>query len=84
MREDLGPYQGGQLAWSDGDVFVAADVVLNLSFPAAGARLAHLARGGLLSRVSQEAPLTRRSRAGKGRRKNGCRGPGLDLVAGRS
>jgi hypothetical protein len=36
-------------------VFVADEVLLDLSFPAATARLATLARGGSLTRASQEA-----------------------------
>jgi hypothetical protein len=36
-------------------MFVAAEVLLELSFPAAGAQLANPAHGGLLTRVSQEA-----------------------------
>ena len=36
-------------------MFVAGEVLLDLSFPAAAARLASLARGGSLTRASQEA-----------------------------
>ena len=36
-------------------MFVGAEVLLDLSFPAAEARLANLARGGLLTRVSEGA-----------------------------
>ncbi len=36
-------------------MFVAAEVPLDLSFPAAAARFANLARGGLLTRASQGA-----------------------------
>ena len=36
-------------------MFVAAEVLLDLRFSAAQARLAHLARGGVLTRVSQKA-----------------------------
>ena len=36
-------------------MFVAAEMGLDLSFPAAAARLANLARGGSLTRVSEEA-----------------------------
>ena len=36
-------------------MFVAAEVLLDLSFPAAAARLANLARGGSLSRASEAA-----------------------------
>jgi hypothetical protein len=36
-------------------MFVAAEVLLDLSLPAAGARLANLALGGLLTRVSEGA-----------------------------
>jgi len=36
-------------------MFVAGEVLLDLSFPAAAARLANLARGGSLTRVSKEA-----------------------------
>jgi hypothetical protein len=36
-------------------VFVAGEVPLDLSFPAAAARLANLARGGSLTRVSEAA-----------------------------
>jgi len=36
-------------------VFVAGEVPLDLSFPAAAARLANLARGGPLTRVSEAA-----------------------------
>ena len=36
-------------------MFVAAEVLLDLSFPAAAARLADLARGGPLTRASEGA-----------------------------
>ena len=52
---DLGPWWGDHLAWSDGEMFVAAEMGLDLSFPAAAARLANLARGGSLTRVSEGA-----------------------------
>ena len=52
---DLGPWWGDHLAWSDGEMFVAAEMGLDLSFPAAAARLANLARGGPLTRVSEGA-----------------------------
>jgi hypothetical protein len=54
-RGDLGPWQGGYLTWPDAYVFVAGEVLLDLSFPAAASRLATLARGGSLTRASQEA-----------------------------
>ena len=41
-RGDLDPKQGGHLAWPDAYVFVAGEVLLDLSFPAAAARLATL------------------------------------------
>ncbi len=52
---DLGPWWGDHLAWSDGEMFVAAEMGLDLSFPAAAAPLANLARGGSLTRVSEGA-----------------------------
>ena len=52
---DLGPWRGDHLAWSDREMFVAAEVPLDLSFPAAAARFANLALGGLLTRASQGA-----------------------------
>ncbi len=52
---DLGPWWGDHRAWSDGEMFVAAAMGLDLSYPAAAARLANLARGGSLSRVSEGA-----------------------------
>ena len=52
---DHGPWWGDHLAWSDGEMFVAAEMGLDLSFPAAAARLANLARGGSLTRVSEGA-----------------------------
>jgi hypothetical protein len=54
-RGTIGPWRGGYLAWPDAYVFVAGEVLLDLSFPAAAARLADLARGGSLTRASQEA-----------------------------
>jgi hypothetical protein len=54
-RGTFGPWRGGYLAWPDAYVFVAGEVLLDLSFPAAAARLADLARGGSLTRASQEA-----------------------------
>ena len=41
--------------WPDAYVFVAGEVLLDLSFPAAAARLADLAHGGSLTHASQEA-----------------------------
>ncbi len=52
---DLGPWWGDHPAWSDGEMFVAAEMGLDLSFPAAAARLANLARGGSLTRASEGA-----------------------------
>jgi carbon monoxide dehydrogenase subunit G len=52
---DLGPWPTICLAWSDWRMFVAVEVLLDLSFPAAGTRLANLARTGLLTRVSEGA-----------------------------
>jgi hypothetical protein len=52
---DLGPWPRICLAWSDWRMFVAVEVLLDLSFPAAGTRLTNLARGGLLTRVSEAA-----------------------------
>jgi len=54
-RGDLGPWRGDHLAWSDREMFVAAEVPLDVSFPAAAARFANLALGGLLTRASQGA-----------------------------
>ena len=45
---DLGPLQGDHPAWPDSEMFLAAGVLVDLSFPAATARLANLARGGSL------------------------------------
>ena len=52
-----GPWSlaGDHRAWSDGEMFVAAEMGLDLSFPVAAARLANLARGGSLSRASEGA-----------------------------
>src|SRR5271165_1457566 len=52
---DLGPWWGDHRAWSDGEMFVAAAMGLDLSYPAAAARLANLARGGSLTRASKAA-----------------------------
>ncbi len=54
-REYLGPWRGDHLAWSDWEMFVAVEVPLDVSFPAAAARFANLAGGGLLTRASQGA-----------------------------
>ena len=43
-------WQGGYRAWPDAYAFVAGEVLLDLSFPAAAARLATLARGSLTAR----------------------------------
>jgi hypothetical protein len=53
----VGPWSlaGWYLAWPDAYVFVAGEVLLDLSCRAAAARLADLARGGSLTRASQEA-----------------------------
>ncbi len=52
---DFGSWRSGRLAWSSGGVFAVADVLVNLSFAAAEARLAELARGGLLTQQSEGA-----------------------------
>jgi hypothetical protein len=54
-RGDFGPQQGEHLAWSAWEMFVAGEVLLDLSFPAEEARLANLARGRSLTRASQGA-----------------------------
>ena len=52
-----GSLQGDHPAWPDSEMFVAAGVLLDLSFPAAAARLANLARGGSLTRASVRGSL---------------------------
>ena len=52
---DFGPWQGEPHAWSDRGMFAAAEVLLDLCFRAAEARLAHVARGGSLTPASQGA-----------------------------
>jgi hypothetical protein len=54
-RGGFGSLAGWLACWPDAYVFVAGEVLLDLSFPAAAARLADLARGGSLTRASQEA-----------------------------
>jgi hypothetical protein len=54
-RGGFGSLAGWLACWPDAYVFVAGEVLLDLSFPAAAARLADLARDGSLTRASQEA-----------------------------
>src|SRR5271165_20423 len=51
----IGPWQGDRLAWSDWEMFVSAEALADLGFPAAAAGLANLARGRLLTGLSQGA-----------------------------
>jgi hypothetical protein len=52
---DFRPWQGDRLAWSDQCMFVSAEALVELGFPAALAGLANLARGGRLTAVSRAA-----------------------------
>jgi hypothetical protein len=52
---DFRPWQGDRLAWSDRYMFVSAEALVELSFPAALAGLANLSRGGRLTGVSRAA-----------------------------
>ena len=53
---DFGPWQGVRLVCSDQYMFVSAEALAELGFPAAAAGLADLARAGLLARPAPSGP----------------------------